>query len=281
MSHHASLKVLTCAFANLRSTWPSAWPGLPSVLNGCVAWLGGMGTPLSGPQARTCSTLLECAELAEETGRQMHNRGAEPPYHNRLHTADTLVSCALLLLLQRQAEGRPTAAPPNDLEWTCLLTMLVHDLGHEGRINSTPHENERHSIALFKPWLRKAGIENQCIETVASLVMLTEPRQAIDTHRQCHSGVISCFDLMALLVTESDILASALPFPGNALTEALSLEWAAHSPGPSRQLLTPQGRLGFLQHAANFSSPASRRLGVQRVIDAQVQDLRKQIGDLL
>lgn len=277
MSAHASLEVLTSAYAHLRSSWATAWPGLPSVLSGCVAWLGGTQSLRSGAQARMLSTLLDCAGWVEATGRQMQALGAEPAYHNRLHTADTLVSCALLLQLQRAHEDRATAAPPNDLEWTCLLTMLVHDLGHDGRINATPHENERHSIALFKPWLRKAGLENGRIETVESLVMLTEPRQAIDTHRQCKPEALGRFELMALLVTESDILASALPFPGEALTQALSVEWAAHSPGPSRHLLTPQGRLGFLQHAANFSSPASRRLGVQVVVDAQVQSLREQI----
>jgi hypothetical protein len=279
MSSHASLEVLTSAFAHLRSRWPTAWPGLASVLQGCVAWLGGPGRPLPGEQARTLSTLLDCASWAEETGRQMQARAAEPAYHNRLHTADTLVSCAVLLQLQRAHEGRPTAAPPNDHEWTCLLTMLLHDLGHDGRINATPHENELRSIALLKPWLQKAGFEDERIATVESLILLTEPRQAIETHRQCHPEALGSFEIMALLVTESDIMASALPFPGQALTEALSVEWAMHSPEPSRHLLTPQGRLGFLQHAANFSSPASRRLGVQAVVDTQVQGLRKLLDD--
>ena len=281
MSAHADLPLLTGAFAHLRASWPSDWPGLPSVLSGCVSWLCGplcgSETQLTDPQARTFSQMLDCAGWAEETGRQMQARGAEPAYHNRLHTADTLVSCAVLLQLQRAHEGRPPA-PPSDLEWTCLLTLLLHDLGHDGRINATPHENERRSIALFKPWLEKAGFAPDRIQAVEALVMLTEPRQAIDTHRQCKPEVLGTFDLMALLVTESDILASTLPFPGEALTEALSLEWAAHSPAPSRHLLTPQGRLGFLQHAANFSSPASRRLGVQAVIDAQVQRLREPFG---
>jgi predicted metal-dependent HD superfamily phosphohydrolase len=277
MSANVDLQLLKGALTNLRSRWPFGWPGLNAVLKGCVSWLWGPATKLSGPQARMFSKMLECASWAEDAGRQMHAQGEEPAYHNRLHTADTLVSCALLLQLQRLHEAR-LPSPPSDREWTCLLTMLLHDFGHDGRINATPHENERRSVALFKPKLQQIGFNPLQIETVESLVLLTEPGQAIATHQQCKPDALSDFDLMALLVTESDILASALPFPGEALTEALSQEWASHSPEPARHLMTPQGRLGFLQYAANFSSPASQRLGMQAVIETQVQHLRKQIN---
>ena len=66
----------------------------------------------------------------------------------------------------------------------------------------------------------------------------------------------------ALLLTEADVMASALPTFGPALTQALHDEWRIHSPGPARALLSRAGRAHFLQQVAVFISPAARQLGM-------------------
>ena len=78
---------------------------------------------------------------------------------------------------------------------------------------------------------------------------------------------------LTVLIQESDILASSLPGIGNQLTVQLSDEWADVSPERSQSLLGTKSRIFFLRHMALFSSPSSRLLGIQPIIDREIQRL--------
>lgn len=274
MADELSLRILTGALRNLRAHWPAPWPGLRPVLEGCVHWLTEGHDNPTGAQARHFQHLLACADFVEHAGRDMQLQGLEPAYHNRLHVADVLASGAMLLRQQRRLENK-AAGWLDDCESTCLLALLVHDVGHDGRINQTPWENEKNSAAIFRHRLAQIGMDTSLIDTIEALVMLTEPAEAVALHRSQGHARAGSLEWMGLIVTEADILASALPCPGDALTEALSIEWSTHSPDKSRHLLSPQGRLGFLRHAANFSTQASQRLGMRRVVQQQIAELSR------
>jgi hypothetical protein len=85
-------------------------------------------------------------------------------------------------------------------------------------------------------------------------------------------------DCLAVLVQEADILASTLPQTQQGLTQALSREWAPTQPVAAGNLLLPENRLIFLEHAALFSSPAAKCLGLDRVKVRQVSQIKKQLA---
>ena len=95
----------------VRSQWPEKWPGMQNYVDQCLGILG-HSAALESNQGITaiyrCMTAL--AEQIESHGRQLAERGEEPPYHNRLHTVDTLFSLTALLLGQRHSWTKKTAA---------------------------------------------------------------------------------------------------------------------------------------------------------------------------
>jgi hypothetical protein len=83
---------------------------------------------------------------------------------------------------------------------------------------------------------------------------------------------------LAVLVQEADILASTLPKTQQALTQALSREWAPTQPMAAERLLLPQNRLLFLEHAALFSSPAALMLGLDKVKGRQMSHIKNRLN---
>ena len=73
----------------------------------------------------------------------------------------------------------------------------------------------------------------------------------------------------------ADILASTLPQTSLGLTQSLATEWAPKQPEAAHQLMLPQNRLLFLEHAALFSSPAASRLGLDVVKLRQVRRIER------
>jgi hypothetical protein len=266
------------AYAALRASWAGPWKGLPAVVTGSVQWLCGASTAVEAPlHAKRLAVLLACARLVEQAGQSAQATATEPPYHNRLHIADTVVGMAALLQARRlgapaQLLGQPLAAA----EFRCLAAMLLHDYGHDGRVNEWPRQMEQASVDSFEPHVAACGLSPEDWAAVRALILETDPRFVSNVHARAADCAPSSaeaelsFEAMAVLVVEADVLASALEFPGEDLTLSLIQEWAPRYPQRAQQLSVPQGRLGFLRFGARFSSPAAAILGVPEQVERQI-----------
>jgi len=275
------LPQLEYAYGALRASWAGPWKGLPAVVTGSVRWLCGVGTAVEAAlHAQRLAVLLDCAHLVEQAGQSAQAKAAEPPYHNRLHTADTVVSMATLLRARRLcARERLLGNPLSIAEFQCLAAMLLHDYGHDGRINESPRQIEQASVDLFCAHAARCGLDAQDWGLIQRLILGTDPRFVAEVHSRAAAHAPSpespdlSFDEMAVLVVEADVLASALRFPGEELTLSLIQEWTPRYPERAQQLAVPQGRLGFLRFGARFSSASAQMLGVQELIDRQIESL--------
>ena len=280
MASRPTLDRLERTLQALRQGWSQGWPGLPAVVEGCIVELGG---PL--PQRGTrWAHLLHEATLAtaywlERDGAQRARRGAEPAYHNRLHTADTLVALTTLLRAQRAVEQRATAQV-TPAERLGLLAMAAHDLLHDGSINRFEAELESRSADHLQPLLAELEISPRDARRVRTLILATDPAHVPGVHARVRGRRfrVQDDDCLAVLLVEADILASTLADTGVSLTAQLALEWDRVAPERAQALRQPLGRLGFLERAALFSSPASALLGLPAVRQAQIDALRAAQG---
>lgn len=269
---HSSLQDLQRQFDRFRECWPDRWPGMSSILSECLALLGHReGDALDGRIAAIRECMQAAAEAVERDGVERGRQGAEPEYHNRLHIADTLASLACLLLNSRETP----AERPTDVEWLLMLCMLAHDYLHTGRVNRVPAELEQASVDGLRPMMRAAGMAEDDQALVAELILMTDPTRVGKTH-QSVSGRrfdLAEFEAKAVLLQESDILASVLPEVGIEQTRRLASEWSRFSEPMATGLLKTAGRVSFLRDYACFSSPASRRLGIPELISQQLAAL--------
>ena len=272
---------LTHAYGALRLSWRSKWTGLPAVIQGSLNWLLSDGiTSLRLEDTPLYGILIRAAEIVELTGARMASSGMEPPYHNRLHIADTVVSMACLLRATRRLSGLESR-PLCKEESLCILTMLLHDYGHEGSINLSTKQNEQHSVFLYTPLMKSMGLSPQDLAQMNAMVLSTDPASLDELHRKFKvrppsNGPLE-IEEMTILVTEADILASALSYPGLDLTRSLSQEWSARYPEKSSVLLTSEGRLAFLRSGLHFSSNAAKALGIPLLVSSQRQQIQQQL----
>lgn len=268
-----TLDDLQTTFRNLRAAWPDAWPGLPLVLERCLARLGHEGRPARAEDRRILACMQELARLIEDDGQRRHRDGCEPAYHNRLHMADTLVALTALLLQSRRPQPAPAA--PSHVEWLAMLAMLGHDYLHDGTINQSPGQLELRSAEQIAPVMMRHGLGEADRALVRELILLTDPTRVAASHQRISGRRFTVTDphCLAVLVQEADILASSLPDPGLELTRQLAREWQRVDEQRARQVLTDAGRQGFLRFGALFSSPASQRLGLPALRAAQMAAL--------
>ena len=128
--------------------------------------------------------------------------------------------------------------------------------------------------------MQAAQLDQADQDAVSHIILMTDPLCVKASHR---SVADQPFDLRELgwqtvLVQEADILASTLPGTQEGLTRSLSQEWAPTNPEAAAHLLKTQSRAMFLEHAALFSSPAARWLGLDHVKQAQLVRLRQQMA---
>lgn len=264
-----TLNELELTFANLRHAWQGDWPGLPKVVQACVDQLGLRAGRMNARFKAIDLCLQKLSHLMEQEGSQLATNRQEPPYHNRLHTADTLVALTTLLLRSRKLDAsRPK--PPFEWEWMGLLAMLGHDFRHPGQINRFPQQIESVTVSNLRPYMTQCGVNASDQQYVAELILFTDPLQAPALHRKWRS---SSFDLrqlecMAILLEEADILASCLPNTGPALGESLKQEWQKAEFAAASTVATPAGRQVFLRNAL-FSSPASLDLAIPQKVSQQ------------
>ena len=266
------------ALRNLRRPWPKGWPGLPLVFQRAWQQLA-LGSPRKGSRVHTLQAFgLGVCEQIERDGAQRHALGAEPAYHNRLHIADTLVCMTYLLKASVHAQVPGANAP--QIVALALAIMASHDFLHPGGSNSEPAEFESRAVQDLQPLMQSAGLSERDRQDVAHCILATEPSRVKAFHMDVRSRPFDLRqrDCLAVLVQEADILASTLPQTQQGLTQALSREWAPTQPVAAGNLLLPENRLMFLEHAALFSSPAAKCLGLDRVKVRQVSQIKKQLA---
>jgi len=271
------LASLESTLQNLRQPWPAQWPGLERVLERCWQRLD---IDCAAQPPRTAALLdwsRQVASRIERDGQRLHAQGHEPDYHNRLHIADTLV-CMTHLLLALRMQSQPGAGQAH-LEALCLAIMAGHDFAHPGGSNAFPGQFETLAVQALEPLMREAGVDKRDQEVLAHCILLTDPLCVKSAHQAAASVPFHLGELqwMTVLVQEADILASTLPETQQSLTQALSREWMPSNPDAAAKLLLPFSRMMFLEHAALFSSPASRLLQLHEVKARQVSDLQSQL----
>lgn len=273
-----TLLQLNAALHNLRRPWPDAWPGLPLVFDRAWQQLAPAGRR---PAPRTQALLKfgqAVVEQVERDGARRYAQGAEPAYHNRLHVADTLV-CMTYLIRACRALNIPGArqAATGAL---ALAIMAGHDFLHPGGSNSTPSEFEARAVADLQPLMDAAGLDPLDRDALSHCILATDPARVKSFHLEVRARTFDLGqrDCLAVLVQEADILASTLPKTQESLTHALSREWAPTQPMAAERLLMPQNRLLFLEHAALFSSPAARVLGLDKVKGRQMTAIKNRLS---
>jgi len=273
------LSSLETSLANLRQRWSQPWPGLPLVFERCWQQLGHAE---NHPNARTAALMAlgrSITEAIESDGQRRAVLGCEPAYHNRLHMADALVCMTHLLLALRQL--KLTSARSARLEALMLVTMAGHDFMHPGGRNAHPGQLENLSVQALAPLLQASGVTVAEQSQMRACILATDPERVPAQHRAAAGRRFDLADPVwqSVLAQEADIMASTLAPTQLGLTQALSREWAPSTPqGVAQALLKPQGRLGFLRHAALFSSPAAEHLGLNRVRAAQIRALQKRLA---
>ena len=270
-----SLQDLSAALLNLRKTWPQQWPGVPLVFDRACLQVG-LGSPRKGSPARRLLDFGRAvSEQVELDGARRHAQGQEPAYHNRLHIADTLV-CMTYLLKTSAALNVPGANQPAVMAMA-LSIMAGHDFLHPGGSNAQPGEFEARAVEDLQPLMADAGLSSTERQTVANCIMATDPVRVKGMHLQVRTQPYDLrqIDCLIVLLQEADIMASTLPQTAPGLSQSLSVEWSAHKPKAAQELLLPQNRLMFLEHAALFSSPSASRLGLDGVKLRQVRRIER------
>lgn len=273
-----TLQDVSISLRNLRRAWPEQWPGLPLVFDRAWAQLGSVA-PRKGSSAHSLLAFGRLvADQVEQDGIRRHAQGLEPAYHNRLHIADTLV-CMTYLLKTSALLDVPGARKPG-IAAMALAIMTGHDFLHPGGSNAQPGEFEARAVQDLQPWMTEAGLALEDRQTLEHSIMATDPARVKGCHLQVRTQT---FDLrhpncLTVLVQEADILASTLPQTSWGLTQSLASEWAPKQPEAAHQLMLPQNRLLFLEHAALFSSPAAKALGIDTVKIRQTRRIERELG---
>ena len=264
---------------DLQQAWQAQWPGLERVVQQTLESMGlapDLATNHSNAPLTLCMAHL--AQLIESDGLHKAQLGKEPCYHNRLHMAQAFVSMSCLLMNQRDLAADTASAPTSEAlahrELLTLLAMLAHDLFHPGLQNKAQGEIEQIAVSALQPHLDFFGVSSKDQADIVGIILHTDPTLTAAVQQDCQGKVFDLADTrcLCLLAVEADILASALPDLGPKLTQFLAQEWAPHYPQAAQNLLLPNARAGFLKHQALFSSPASVRLGMPALVQAQIQE---------
>lgn len=265
------LQDLTNSLRNLRRPWPNHWPGLPLVFDRASRELGLSALRQGSSAHRLLGFGRAVAVAVEQDGFERHKQGLEPSYHNRLHIADTLV--CMTYLLKASNEIKVVGARKPEVMAMALCVMAGHDFLHPGGSNSHPGEFEARAVQDLQPLMAAAGLTQKERQTLVFCIMATEPTRVKDAHLQIRTRRYDLrqVDCLAVLVVEADIMASMLPQTASSLTQSLATEWAPRQPEAAKNLLLPQSRLLFLEHAALFTSPAAIGLGLNAVKLKQVK----------
>lgn len=106
--------------------------------------------------------------------------GITPDYHNKFHYTDVAAMTANLLAKNNEfvANGDPRGVPLTKAEQAItLMTAIGHDIDHMGKSNppNDPLYNEKQSFKAMEPLMREAGLTEQQISNVHTILMTTSP----------------------------------------------------------------------------------------------------------
>jgi hypothetical protein len=257
--------VLNDSLAFLRECWSSDWVGLPALLKICTDEL----VDSRHREEAHVAPLLACAAAVATDMERRASTSREPDYHNRLHTADALTALTVCLVIERE---RATAIDPY---WASvmLLAMTAHDYLHPGGRNASAFELERLSASALARLSEPFAMDRAALTLVTSLIERTDPARVPENHALVRGRPFG-FNLLwaSVLLNEADILASCTAQHGPRLGRALGQEWSDHRLAGSHEIGTDRGREKYLR-TVEFSSPASRALGIEAQIQGELRAL--------
>ena len=192
-------------------------------------------------------------------------------YHNHFHSAEAVVSAAHLALLEF---GDNSVYAP-----ILMFSMLCHDIAHTGKTNAYDYELETQAVnamrAFIGPEMQQFWIEHlqsthgtlkNFLNTVETVVLGTDfkngPKLNQNNYRlNAHNNPLH---QMCMLANEADILPSII-----LQTGVLRGHWVAEESN-TPAVGSWKGRMFFLGQLAVCESQASKAMGLQNHIDAQV-----------
>jgi hypothetical protein len=250
---------LAQACAELRRSWSQDWPGLPAVAQTCITSLA--LDVRATPEVQAMTDFTRAVALGMET----LPAGDEPSYHNRLHTADVMLTITTMLhVLGPTADeaARPWAA-------ATLAAAAAHDFGHPGGVNQQRFDIESRSWRSVAQYA--AGLPEPWRDRIESLILHTDPQTVPDNHAQVAEQAFAWTQAWCqVLLNEADILLSASARFGPDLSQALAQEWQRVGFAAHATVATPAGRAQFLR-SIRFSSPAALALAMPEQVAEQLQ----------
>jgi hypothetical protein len=226
---------------------------------------------------------LLCIELANAIDQYNKSLPYQPPYHSLQHFEDVCLALSLLLKTNHDLEITGVDIGPwkinQEKSWLLLFCAISHDYGHTGTTNTKAHEIEIKTINLIKDFLNASKVDSKFYSSymrdIESLILATDFQFFPDLIKRLSMKATSINpkDCMAMLLVESDLMASALPQRGQKLGTLLSLEWETTNPIKSTQVSSKAGRIAFLERIA-FFSPQSRALGITQLRQDALNQLR-------
>jgi len=207
----------------------------------------------------------------------------EPKYHNRGHFKEVCLSVTKLLKAQNDI------LPPLDNvsiwkmsdhdSWILLLCAICHDFGHDGSMNKHPFELEKKSLEMIDALMGQISIDSSnrknIQSTIEPIILATDPTYfPALVSKFDMAGSFSHSDCMAMLMVESDLLASTLPARGETLGRLLSEEWQLYYPEAAMAVRTNKGRFKFLE-SVRFISPQSQALGIEDIRKISIDRVRE------
>lgn len=193
------------------------------------------------------------------------------PYHNKKHINQVLSACMLLV-----SSTNASNEAKKELGLLLGITMLAHDLKHDGYTNDVP-VGDREKLSAFIAhhvfeYESKALAEtyHEKIKIILDAIQYTEPQVGVPLVRHLYEKNPLFEHLVGVLATESDILASVLPHLGVENGRLLDLEFQEANHALSHKIDNPEGRIHFLKQV-QFISDASINLNLQQICLMQIQ----------
>lgn len=192
-------------------------------------------------------------------------------YHNRTHTAETLVAARWLVsheygndcLLERE-EGLKL-----------LTVMAAHDLDYEAIPLEAPlGSSEAHSAELLRKAFEIVDPHHTFLELreeLAQAIVHTEPVHGTRANAQALEQSPGNLSIrLRVLANEADVLASVLEDTGVERGERLAAEWQARGHPLAGVVASAQGRKRFLE-SLPLASQAAGLTGLREERDRQIQ----------
>lgn len=194
-------------------------------------------------------------------------RTTEPAYHNRRHVCDVVSAAALLL------EAQDCRGLQDDVVDAVMTAALGHDIHHDGRAISIDGILERQAADAVTQIGKRSGLSAGINAFMEALIMATFPADQAKIRTNIRAGAAcSGAEEFQLLLGDADVLASLTPGLGMKLSAQLREEWQAAGFSPVSPPDSPEGRRIFLGIYTTLS-PAAQRLGVDRMVHEQLQQL--------